>query len=201
VGVKCLVAIVVAVVLVPTSLADARKRRDPCRPKHSTTLFANDTIRLFDVPKGDDGKSEYVCSWASRRRFFLTHSDAAEDVNEVRNFETSGRFFLYVTYTCTKEFCNYGEVGLIDLRAGTRRRPSLPDPSEIALTDTGTVVYTTDPPVSSLPNPPGVYVLARSASQPEPLDAGDDLDPRSLALAGHTVYWTRGGQPHSARVP
>jgi len=32
------------------------------------------------------------------------------------------------------------------------------------------------------------------------LASGSDLDPTSLALAGNTLYWTEGGQPHSAQL-
>jgi hypothetical protein len=198
-GGKCLLAIMAAVAVVSAPAADARKRQDPCRPKHATTLFANDAVRFFYVTWAN-GRSEYLCARSSRRRFFLTYSATPENDNDVTDFRASGRFFLYVTNQCTKEFCNPGKVGLIDVKSGVRRKLPVPQPAAIELTSTGTVAYTTEPPVG-ISEPRAVYVLPRSAAQPQELDAGDDLDAQSLALAGHTLYWTRGGHPQSAPIP
>jgi hypothetical protein len=199
-GRRLIVLVCLAAALVAAAPTDARKKPDPCRPKHASTVFDNGTVRYFHVSLAE-GVSEYLCVWSSRRRFFLTHSDIPEENNEVRDFATRGRFFLYVTKRCTKEFCNPGTVGLINFRSGTRKRLPIPDPASMVLTAAGSVAYTTDPPVSSASPGRGVYLLRRSSGQPEQLDAGDDIDPRSLALAGHTLYWTRAGQPRSAYVP
>jgi hypothetical protein len=200
-GGKCLLVIAVAVAagVLPTRAADGRKPQDPCRPKHATTLFANDAIRFFYV-SWPDGRSEYLCARSSRRRFFLTYSATPENDNDVTDFRANGRFFLYATNQCTKAFCNPGKVGLIDVTSGARRKLPVPQPAAMELTSTGTVAYTTEPPVG-ISEPRAVYVLPRSAAQPQQLDAGDDLDAQSLALAGHTLYWTRGGQPQSAQIP
>jgi hypothetical protein len=198
-GRRLIVVACLAALLLAAAPADARKaRRHPCNPRHSTTEFDNGTLRLFFVRKGE-GYSEYVCGWQSRKRFFLSASHPPDNTEEVRLYAAAGRFFAYFTQPCTKAFCNPGTVGLIDIRSGRRRNPPVDEPAALALTPAGTIGYSTEPGIG--PASRGIYVLALGAPQPEQLDAGADIDPQSLALAGHTLYWTRAGEPRSTQIP
>jgi hypothetical protein len=53
---------------------------------------------------------------------------------------------------------------------------------------------------SSLPDNPNLYLSVAEADGQHLVDSGPDIDPRSLAIAGGWVYWTRAGEPHSARI-
>ena len=43
-----------------------------------------------------------------------------------------------------------------------------------------------------------VHALDQTGSRV--LSTGSDIAPSSLALAGSTLYWTQGGEPHSATL-
>jgi hypothetical protein len=76
------------------------------------------------------------------------------------------------------------------MRAGSRTR--------VGLSSAGAIAYLSD---QSQGAPRAVYVLTLGAAQPQQIDIGEDIDPTSLALAGHTLYWTKAGQPRSAQIP
>ena len=170
--------------------ADAAKRH-PCNPPHSRTTFDNGTIRLYSL-----GDSEYVCGWKSRKRRRVVTSRPAQGVIEdVAAYEVAGRFFLYDTDRCKGSACRHGKIELIDIRSGIRHKPVLSVlPPAWVLTPAGTIGYVTSPPRT-------VYSLPLGAPQPDQLDAGDDIDRQSLAFAGHTLYWTKAGEPRSAQIP
>lgn len=48
-----------------------------------------------------------------------------------------------------------------------------------------------------------VYVVAGRGARRAPvqLDAGESVDPRSVAIHGGKVYWTRHGKPRHAAIP
>ena len=178
--------------------ADAVKKRDPCRPKHAATEFVNRKFRIFIVPTRD-GDAEYLCVWRTRRRFKLAEGSGRDATGDYLNgFQTAGKFFLYATANIGGPD-SQGRIWLLNFRTGKLTDPRFNAfPYATLLTAAGTVAYTTDP---SRGAPRAVYVLPLDASQPQQLDAGDDIDPLSLALAGHTLYWTKAGQAYSAQIP
>jgi hypothetical protein len=50
------------------------------------------------------------------------------------------------------------------------------------------------------PTPPTYEVRKQDANGSAVLDSGPDIDPSSLALSTGTLYWTRGGEAHSAPI-
>jgi hypothetical protein len=192
---------VVCVLVFAVAPAQARKKNDPCRPAHATTEFDNGKLRLFSVPGWDGADAEYLCVWRTRKRFKLAEGSPADTTGDyVNGFLTTGRFFLYITTIYQRDsHGGRGAIRLLDTRSGKRRSPAFTAwPVDWKLTTAGTVAYTTDPSQGA---PRGVYVLPLGAAEPQQVDIGEDIDPMSLTLARHTLYWTRGGQPHSVQIP
>ena len=190
-------AFVAALLVVPA--ADARKNtRDACRPKHATTEFANRRFRVFSVPTRD-GDAEYLCVWRTRKRFKLAEGSGEDATGDYLNgFQSAGKFFLYATAPLGGSD-SLGRIRLLNFRTGRLRDPAFNAfPYATLLTSAGTVAYTTDPARGA---PRAVYALPLDARAPQQLDAGEDIDPGSLARAGHTLYWTKAGQAYSAQMP
>jgi hypothetical protein len=196
---KCLITLA-CVLFVAAPSADARKKRDPCRPGHATTEFDNGTFRIFSVPAPDQQDAEYLCVWKSRKRFKLAEGSGGDASGDYLNgFVTAGKFLLYATAPNGKIDLGRGEIKMLDFRSGKRSRPAFGAwPVDWELSRKGTIAYTTD---ESQGAPRGVYELPLGAAGPDQLDLGEDIDPMSLALAGHTLYWTRAGQAQSAQIP
>jgi hypothetical protein len=67
---------------------------------------------------------------------------------------------------------------------------------EIVLKRTGAVAWIVD----TLQDENRYEVRAHDSRGSRLLAVGSDIDPRSLALAGSTVYWTQAGKPSSAKL-
>jgi hypothetical protein len=89
----------------------------------------------------------------------------------------------------------------------TARRPSTgkcpPDvgigPVEsLVLESDGAVAWIAQDAVEELGSPYSYQVHAVDGSGSRVVAVGTDIEPRSLALAGSTLYWTQGGKPMSA---
>ena len=90
-------------------------------------------------------------------------------------------------------------VCVLNLRNGRNRCPvsQQPQVSGFGLTPAGSLAWLEQGRDARF------YVgkLERGSRNPVVLDSGTDIDPTSFAAAGHFIYWTKAGQPQSARMP
>lgn len=95
-------------------------------------------------------------------------------------------------------------MSTVDLRSKRRVRSSgqksYAHPRQVALATGGSIAYLSEEYQEFDSDPPMFTVAKVEADGETTLDSGTDIDPTSLALAGHRVYWTRGGVAHSAAI-
>ena len=68
--------------------------------------------------------------------------------------------------------------------------------TDIELRPNGSVAWIVQNPFRS----PPLYEVNIIGKDVRNADLGDDIEPRSLALSGSTLYWTRGGVPRSTAL-
>jgi hypothetical protein len=194
------VALVAVAFLVGVGAAgsDARARTASCKTK-GATVVANARARVYRVPvskTANTGYRVYACLLRPKHTVYLGGFDF--EALGVMSVSLNGPSVAFEKADCDKADCR-GAIKVRNLRTGVTRQSPIPSGANLAdmvlASADGSVAWTRKP------NPDVVEVRALGADGEQLLDSGPDVDPESLALAGSTVYWTKGGQPRSAPLP
>ena len=183
-----------AVALAAADASGSRSATPTCRS--GGTVAANSQARIFKVfPTGyRDTYEAYGCYRGGRIRF-LGDYNVTRDCG-ARAFRLAGRFTAF-----DNTYCDRGEdpgyVNVVDLRSGRSRASlgGLRSPvKDLELRSNGSVAWI------RLGNPPNLEVRKLDSTGEAVLDSSRDIAPRSLALSGGRVYWTKNGVPYSAEL-
>jgi hypothetical protein len=199
-GTIAALAAVAALVAAAGAGAGAKPRK--CHPPGTRTIVANEQVRVYRTTSGEDRR--FGCSYRTGKSFRIAATEPG--VDGYGPWALDGRFVAFGHYPACGVCADEGNfVVRWDARA---RRERL---WELDFDDDGKVTRVTDIAVNGSGRvawivrdrraPGDIQVQTESADRaPAVLDSGADIAPRSLALAGSTVYWTKGGAPQSARL-
>ena len=187
-------ALTAAFAATPAGVAEA-KAKPKCSAKGSTTIARTVTVRVYEV--GDLDHTVYGCLLSTgKRKALATYQSCGCSISD----EPRPRIWLNrATVALNPYGCPpigiegecAGSVFSLDLRQRVRKyQDSVPKGyvSQLVLRTNGSFAYIAD----------GGVRKADSAGAAE-LDAGP-VEAGSLARAGGIVYWTKAGQPFSARL-
>jgi hypothetical protein len=200
---------VLAVVVTGVAAAGPVRKRPTCFPEHSRTVASTKDVRVFSVithPR-DEGEVAYAtvtygCLLRRKRPLKLGSVDPKTLVIQ------GHRIAFYTWWRYSAEHC-YGEAGVSDLDTRSSRRFRERDnanaPVRIALGVGGTMAFALplDNSCRLYGNgspPPQWEVRTYGPTGLQRLDVSPDIDPNSIAVAGHWLYWMRAGEPRSARI-
>ncbi len=196
VGSRALVlALLATAVALPSPAAAAAKKRT-CFPAHSTTIAASKSVRVFHTRRSGQDLPTYGCLLSSKHPFRFAPADFPPSYGPI---VIAGRFVAYgVSSDCAAGFCDPNNVVVQDLRNGRRTYVDgtmlrVANVTSLVLRSNGSVAWiesSFDEGGSTLPG--YVVVSAARGKGPVVLDSGTDVVPGSLALAGSTIYWTKG---------
>jgi hypothetical protein len=178
------------------TVAEARSRtRPPCKTT-GRTIAADEQARVYRTSETDTGYKVFACLLKPKRTVYLGAFDF--EALGIRRVSLNGPSVGYEKVDCQHADCT-GAIKVRNLRTGVLRRSIMPPHSLVAdrvvASRSGAVAWT------RRTRPGVVEVRALGASGERLLDSGPDVAPDSLALAGSTVYWKRGGQAYSASLP
>jgi hypothetical protein len=191
-------SIVLALVLAVAPAADAAKQRKCPSPRGS--VVANEKLVVYS-----NRDSELVgCSYRTGRRFRLPVTEPG--VDGYGPWAVAGRFVAF-RHTAACGVC-VDENSFVHVFDSVSRRERF---WRLDFDDDGVVANVTDIDVNRngrvawiLRNrraPEDIQVQTEGATEtPTVLDSGADIAPRSLAISGSTVYWTKAGVPQSAEL-
>jgi hypothetical protein len=137
---------------------------------------------------------------------YLGRTDIGPIADGVYNVAVSGKYVSFGVQACgtkTVEDCRRSYVRVLDVLSGkTWRTPGVGvrgvTAVDLVVRRNGTVAYLA---LFQAASGGPTYVLRRfDRTNVTDIDSGPDLVRGSLALAGATLYWTKGGQPHSAQL-
>lgn len=206
---------------VSASAASGRQKAlAKCQPGHSRLLAVDAQAQVYKmINEGGPFLEAYGCVYG-RRPYILgrlpENSLSPGGAGGVELITLSGTMVAY-------QYSAFGEVGwkswiiavqslrtgkyLHKLPTGKLEEPS-PNPESAGIGPALTIVIKSDGAVAwiaedrelSENGPPYYQVHALDKTGSRILAAGTGIDPRSLALAGSTLYWTKGGQPFSTML-
>lgn len=177
-----------------------RHKGPPCSLSGSTTIYQDETVRVYYKYDADYSLNSYACLYQAgkRRLIFQTPEDWADslDLIQRRGHRIAFWDFGGGKYGNTWSFVCVFDVGPGKLRCSTARDYV----KGVGLTPAGSVAWLEAP--TELTGGRS-YVRKRDARAKHPvlLDSGADIDPDSFAVGGHHIYWTRAGAPQSATMP
>jgi hypothetical protein len=184
-----------AAALVPAGVADA-KAKPKCAPKGSRTLLRTTAVRVYEV--GDIDRTIFGCLLGNgRRKAVATYSScdcSTSDDPTPRTWVARDTVALNA-YSCPPigfDGACAGSVFSYDLRHRARKfQENVPKGyvAQLVLKPNGAFAYVDG----------DGEVRKVDGAGPAELDAGP-VEPRSLARANSIVYWTKAGQPYSARL-
>jgi hypothetical protein len=193
----------ICAVLVALQVASAEARRVQTRcDRRGTTITANARARIFFIPLGEGDRDIYGCARrGGKLRHLATNAGHAAGSFGVF-FQLSGTLagFAVVTYSGASD--SEYTARTVDLRNGLtiRRFGELGFPVALSMARGGSLAIITAL-LKDDPSDPQQYEVRRIGSGGSTvLDAGPEIDPQSLAVAGSWMYWTRGGAAHSAPI-
>jgi hypothetical protein len=195
--------------------ADAGNR-PACSSPGSATVLASRSARVFTkrgtVRPNYRVRRYYACSYRRDRRIRIgIVGEPGVFATSLTPIRLAGRFVAYATFLEGAADGSQAYVDVRDLRTGARTKSvTAGEPDEgqfshdfqgpiqdLELRSNGSVAwiektFTTGDPL--------FRVVKHDAGGRAVLDAGTDVDPRSLALSGSRLYWTRGGTPFAATL-
>jgi hypothetical protein len=210
----------VLILLVTASSSAARVRHaaaPKCSPAKSHVLLADAQVELYSSVEvidmsHDKGVTIHGCAYG-HKAYLLGVGAEGEDCSGVpcggvQRESLAGPLVAYEegaggedanTYLVVVRNLRTGRV-MHKLPTGT---PVTPRPSWVGIGPTTALVVKGDGAVAWIvetgyPTEYQVHAVDKTGSRV--LASGADIDPSSLALAGHTLYWTQGGQPFSASL-
>ena len=195
---RLLLVLLIALAAAPDAPAAARQH-PICGPAKARTVAKTHRLRVYSVPGRYGWRIEYVCSKYSKRRWALEGvSDEDDDCGSSQG--CSGRTRLLVAGRWVLEVITHSgndTYSWIYLRAAGARSDAaftrVDHLDDIVLHPGGGVAWIAtnhqsyDPPVSR------TFVGRFDGCGETTLDEGDDIESKSLALAGEQATWLRGG--------
>jgi hypothetical protein len=172
------------------------------------TVVANGQARVYRVGNAYDGKY-YGCRYRSERRKLLGYySGSSNNQLDTGFFRLRGRRVGFANLDFPGEGITAWDAKVVDLRTRevTRHSDANGGLDDLRLTGSGSLALLTDDGSSTIdgdgiPNKVHAYTVAKVERDGRTvLDRGKGIDPESLAVARHRVYWTRGGEPRSAGI-
>lgn len=170
------------------------------------TLAASEQSRVFSKAKAD-ADPVYACRYKSGKKVKLGTYRNCSDFLSVSLFRLAGPYVAFESESCGL-VAGEGSVKLVDLRTGQTKfsktaTPILSTTEEpdygvrsLVLKPSGSLAWigrfqdTSDPPGTTY------YVQTKTAT----LDSGATIAGDSLALAGSTLYWLKGGTALTATL-
>jgi hypothetical protein len=193
-AVRPIILAVLLAVAVPAAPAAAAAKSKRCDRKGSTTILRTAKVRVYEVGRLD--RTVFGCLLRNGRR-----TAVAEYTSSDSSISDEPRPTIWVnrdSLAAHEFFCPpdaspcTGNVASYDLRRRARKyAETVPGGviSQLVLKSNGSFAYVAADTVRK----------ADSAGIGE-LDPGPSIEKRSLARAGSIVYWTKLGQPFSARL-
>jgi hypothetical protein len=188
---------VVLAAFATTPLATARSGHHPNSPcVGGATLKRNLHVRVFRKRIGEQSVV-FACASGGKRAVRLGALDP-ETPSGVDSFAIDGVMVGYHRYTCDHGGLCEMSVGVVNAR--TRKQVRTSSSAEgfvrsLVVSATGSAAWIR---VSGLGL--GVFVTAMDPNGERNLDQGREIDPTSLALGGHHVYWLNAGQANGAQL-
>jgi hypothetical protein len=191
------------------SLAPAAAARAPDCATKGHTIVANEKARVYGV--GDEfNRRFYGCVYGSQRRKFLGEDVCCSSSGEISTefFRLRGRRVGYANVDRPGEGVTAWDAKVVDLRSRKVTRHSDADGGldDLRMTGSGSLALLSDDGATRIDghgnvNKPHAYTVAKLERDGRtPRDWGKDIDPDSLVVARHRVYWTRAGTPRSAPI-
>lgn len=195
-------AVLAATLALVPGPATAAAKRGTCYPPHSRTLIASARTRVFETRHviGEHARDTYGCLLSRRRPVRFAVLDFPLGFGPI---VLAGPFVAYGAYSdCAAGYCDPNSVVVQDLRDSRTRYADGPIAvahiQSLVLKRTGSLAWIGTSYDRDGQRVPGLQVVAVPAGgSPVVVDAGTDIDGASLALAGTTLFWTRGGAPRS----
>jgi hypothetical protein len=194
-------AIAACVVFAFAPSADAKMRG--CKTRGQYTIVANSRARVFFANRdtNDDGE-EYACLYGRKRDKRLTTDliDTAGrggDFFQLSDPDAGDQLVAFTQEECGTSYCDYTAKS-IDLDTGLRiRRATGHSIISLLLVRGGSLAILEE---TSYPwESQTIYSVKKvEASGTTVLDTGPDIDPNSLAVSSHWVYWRDGGVTREA---
>jgi hypothetical protein len=192
--------ILLALALIPSASA----RTPDCRTTGHTVL-ANSKVRVYWV-RAYGRHDYYACAFVTprRRRPLGSQQDRPNYIRQtVIHVQLRGRFVGYGWETCDPGYPCEWDAYAIDMREGRGRAVQKVSGGgalmDVLMTPARSLALLTD--ISAPGRERRMYkVLKIEDNRKIPLDQAFEIDPRSLAVSRHRVYWTHGDEPRSARI-
>ena len=180
--------------------AEAKKR--PCKSRGQGTIVANEFARVFIANRADDDGEYYACKYGQKRdvRLAVTVIDTAGrggDFFQLSEPYGPHQYVAAAQEDCGIDYCDY-TAKTINLDNFHRvRRAYGHSLMLLLLVRSGSLALLEE---TSYPweNTRSYRVRKVEASGTSVLDQGPDIDPGSLAVTDHWVYWRRGGTTYTA---
>jgi hypothetical protein len=205
-----------AVLVVGTATAGARSSRPDrraafvCPGPRQRLIAADADAVVYQTPaESQEYGEEYACAYAGKRAFLLGPPPygSAAGSGGVGRIALAGPVVAYsVGRRGETQGHTLGEVWVRNLVTGKllHRMPngSPAEPGNVGLGLTIALVVKSDGSVAWINGAPEalgtVQVRSVDASGSHLLAVSPEIEPKSLALAGSTLYWTEAGKPYSA---
>lgn len=191
------------------TLAKREHRASKCPGAH-VALLAEDTRAVVYKAPSSEGLTGHIfaCAYGARRSYDLGYSPEGGSAG----FIGTGPFALagsVVAYAVEKSFTSahsFAEIWVRNLANGELiyKEPNGPpaEPGDVGLGETTAIVVKRDGSVAWITRASealgSVQVRSIDETGSHLLAASPEIGPRSLALAGSTLYWTQAGKPMSA---
>jgi hypothetical protein len=204
--------------LVPAAPAQGASR---CSGKGAQGLASTASSRVFSLPSGGERKI-YACLFSQNKRRFLGWEQECQNDTAAREFRLVGPYVAYVEYTCGL-VSGRDSVVVRNIKTGKvihgasgatgtedQNQEATTTVTDLELAATASVVWIGEFDADSaggIGNSANdrrqVFKYETGESSGALVDQGNDIEPRSLALArrkGTTnrFYWIKGGAPFSA---
>lgn len=207
-----------AIVLTLSAAASAqghRKAPAGCPPSGRHTVIAADAqAEVYGVRKNGESVEYRGCVYGRSRSFevgFIEECIGGGACGGTRNVTLAGALVARERFVASQVLGTKWIIEVEDLRNGhvLHKVPTgtseSGDPKIIGAGLTSAIVVKSDGAVAWIDEnlvaaglQYEVHVLDRSGERL--LASGTDIAPRSLALAGSTLYWTQGGKPYSTTL-
>jgi hypothetical protein len=205
-GITALIVVVLA--CVGAALPGTAGAATACAKKGSKTVAASERARIY-TQKGtgqEKGSVLYFGCWYSNERRTKIYTAGDPDVDHAGTFRLAEKFVGFETETADP---TGGEsdasVQVFNLKTGKRVASELVGDNNATFHSVTALVVKANGSfgwieAATAASQVNRRVKARDKSGLRLLDDGTDIRPDSLALAGSTLYWTRGGAPRSASL-
>ncbi len=190
--------------LVVPGVAEAKKKHRTCNVRGSTTVEANSKLRVYGTFRKGNIETR-ACRLKNGKKYLLSSGEdfGAGDTAELVTL--SGYFVAYAlngfddSQRYNPDFKGFAnKVVVLDIRSGQSRSATAVGSGpgsafSLVLAPNGSIAWIGVPTSTTRE----VRKMAIGAG-PVLLDSGPDVKDNSLAFAGGTVYWLKGGAAQSA---